>query len=427
METNFSTLDSSFPMQALYALGFQPLDLGEWTFVTPTILVLICLLGLTGNLCVISILLYNSRKAKPSLIHSLILNLSVSDLLLLMFSVPFRAAAYSPSIVAVGWFVCKTADWFTHVCMSVKSFTIAIVARSCFIYASNPAKQVTIPQVTICAVMLSTWVVASVLPLPECFFTGAKQNDSSVICLLDIPPQAQEMMAIFVKLYPFFVYLIPFTIAFFYFRRAYGQCQRRGTKTQNLRNQMRSRRLTIMLLTVTITFCIFWLPEWVSWLWFWHQLLSGPPPPQAFITLAQVLMLSLSCINPFIFLIMSEEFKEGFKDVWKRLISKKSLVVKDKDEDDEKDKGALTPEEVPPDSVSSPDPVPEQPITDDNEEQSCSQQNFGSQDSKENPVLPDVEQFWHEREANPSDQNNDPIPWEHDDATGGSEKSSAKM
>ncbi|KAG9490711.1 hypothetical protein GDO78_006173 [Eleutherodactylus coqui] len=426
METNFSTVDSNFPKQTLYAFGFQPLDLGEWTFITPTLLALICILGLAGNLCVISILFHNSRKAKPSMIHSLILNLSISDLLL-MFSVPFRVAVYSRSTLTVSWFVCRTADWFTHACMSVKSFTIAIVAKACFIYTSDPAKQVTISQVTICAVMMSTWVVASILPLPECFFTDAKQNYSSVICLISISSQAREIMAIFVKLYPLFVYLIPFTIAFFYFRRAYGQCQRRGTKTQNLRNQMRSRRLTMMLLSVTVTFCIMWLPEWISWLWFWHQPLGGPSPPQAFMTLAQVLMLSLSCINPFIFLVMSEEFKEGFKDVWKHLTSKKSLDVKGQDEDDVKDKGALTPE-VPLDSSPSPDHLPEHPTTNGFMEQSCSQQEFGSQDSKENPVLPDVEQFWNEREANPADQSNDPTPWENEGKdTVGSEMSSTKM
>ncbi|XP_072002243.1 G-protein coupled receptor 151 [Engystomops pustulosus] len=427
METNFSTVESSLSQQKTYALGLQQLDLGEWTFVTPTLLVLICLLGLAGNLCVIFILLHNSRKAKPSLIHSLILNLSVSDLLLLVFSVPFRVAAYSRSALTIGWFVCRTADWFTHTCMSVKSFTIATVSRSCFIYTRDPAKQVTIPQVTICAVLMSTWVVASVLPLPECFFTDAKQNDSSVKCLISIPFQAQEMMAIFVKLYPLFVYFIPFFIAFFYFWRAYGQCQRRGTKSQNLRNQMRSRRLTIMLLSVTVIFCIMWLPEWISWLWFWHQPQGGPSPPQALMTLAQVSMLSLSCINPFIFLLMSEEFQEGFKDIWKHFTSKKSLVVKDEDKNDVKDNGTLTPEVVQ-DSISSLDPVHEQPATDGSVEQSGSQQKLGSQDSKENPVLPDVEQFWNERDANPSDQNNDPVPWEHEEKdTGASDKPSTNM
>ncbi|CAJ0962395.1 unnamed protein product [Ranitomeya imitator] len=122
----------------------------------------------------------------------------------------------------------------------------------------------------------------------------------------------------------------------------------------------------------------------------------------------------------------AEEFKEGFKDVWKHINSKKTLDTKDKDEDVVKDLGALTPD-VPPDSTSFPDLVPERPTINGSIEQSCSQQNFGSQDSKENPVLPDVEQFWHEREANPSDQNNDPTPWEHEEDTVVSERSVPQM
>nr|DBA30835.1 TPA: hypothetical protein GDO54_006770 [Pyxicephalus adspersus] len=405
---NFSTMNSSLPKQTLYAGGFLPLDIEEWTLIIPILLILICLLGLVGNVCVIAVLLHNARKSKPSLIHSLILNLNISDLLLLMFSVPFRAAAYiSMPSQNLGWFVCKTADWFTHTCMSAKSITIAVAARACFMYASDPAKQVNLGHLTIFVVLMCSWLVAALLPLPECFFTDARQVNSSFLCLMNIPSQAQDIMRIFVKLYPVLVYCIPFTSAFFNFWRAYGQCQHRGTKTQNLRNQIRSRRLTMMLLSVTVCFCILWLPEWVSWLWIWHKSSSGPSPPQSFVILAQVLMFSMSCVNPLIFLVMSEDFKEGFKDIWKWMAFKKSL-----EGNDIPDQGALNSEVLADSTPPGPD-FSEQPTTNGQLEQSHSQQNFGSQDSKENPVLPDVEQFWHERESNPSEQNNDPTPWEH--------------
>lgn len=31
------------------------------------------------------------------------------------------------------------------------------------------------------------------------------------------------------------------------------------------------------------------------------------------------------------------------------------------------------------------------------------------------PILPDVEQFWHDRDTVPCVEDNDPIPWEHED------------
>ncbi|KAG8439257.1 hypothetical protein GDO86_005467, partial [Hymenochirus boettgeri] len=402
--TNFSTTNSSLAKEPLYVGGFQTLENGDWTFVIPTLLVVICLVGVTGNLCVISVLLHNTRKAKPTFIHSLILNLCVSDLLLLLFSVPFKIAAYFKSTLSFAWLLCRTADWYTHACMSSKSITIALIAKACFMYASNPAKQVNIKQHTVCAVLLSTWLVATTLPLPEWIFAVPEHSDGPPVCILDIPVQARELMAIYVKLYPVIVYCIPFTVAFFYFWRAYGKSQRRGTKTQNLRNQIRSRRLTIMLLSITITFSIMWLPEWISWLWVWHQSPGGPSPPQAFKVLAQIFMFSLSSINPLIFLFMSEEFKESFKDMWKHFTSKKSIAAPNVPDQEQGQVNGEDPLE------STPSLEPEKNgLT----EQSCSQQNFGSQESKENPVLPDVEQFWHERETNLTDQDNDPIPWEH--------------
>ncbi|KAM9311596.1 G-protein coupled receptor 151 [Gastrophryne carolinensis] len=404
---NFSITNSSLPQNTLPAGGFPTPEGEEWALGIPAVLIAICLLGLAGNLCVIVVLFHSSRKAKPSLIHALILNLSFSDLLLLMFSVPFRVAAYSRSTSNFGWFVCKTADWFTHACMSAKSFSLAIAARACFIYASNAAKQVSMGHLTISALLVCTWLVSAVLPLPEWLFTDARQTRGSFTCLMNIPAHAQQVMAIFVKVYPVVVYCIPFTLAFINFWRAYGQCQHRGTKTQNLRTQIPSRRHTLMLLSVTITFCILWLPEWVSWLWIWHQPPSGPSPPPALVTSAQILMFSLSCANPLIFLLMSEEFKEGFEEVWKCWTSKKTLPVHDS-----QDQGALN-TEVPPDSTNSLGAVSEHPADHQGVQQSFSQQNIGSPDSKENAVFPDVEQFWHGRESNPLDADNDPVPWEH--------------
>ncbi|XP_069057799.1 G-protein coupled receptor 151 [Pleurodeles waltl] len=403
---NFSSPNSSLLPQHIHlAGGYLPPDSREWKVMVPALLVVICLVGFAGNMCVIGILLHNSRKGKPSLIHSLIFNLSCADLLLLAFVVPFRAAVYSKETWNLGWFVCKTSDWFVHVCMTAKSITIAVVAKACYMYASNPTKQVNIKHHTIVAILVSTWLVAFILPLSEWFFTSTKQLAGSMVCLLDIPEYAHEFMAIFVKLFPIFVFCIPFLLECLYFWKAYSQCQRRGTKTQNLRNQIRSRRLTVMLLSVSLTFSFLWLPEWISWLWMWHLQRGGPSPPQAFKIMAQCVMFSISSVHPLIFLVMSEEFRECFKGLWKRIALKKTLAAPDNQETHVDNSEGL------PDSAH----YQEQLASPLHPEHSCSQHHLGSPDNKEAPVLPDVEQFWHERETLPSDQDNDPIPWEHQD------------
>ncbi|XP_045674823.1 G-protein coupled receptor 151 [Phyllostomus hastatus] len=401
--SNSSTMNVSLA-HLHFAGGYLPSDSKDWRTVVPALLVAVCLVGFVGNLCVIGILLHSAWKGKPSLIHSLILNLSLADLSLLLFSAPLRATAYSRAVWDLGWFVCKSSDWFIHTCMAAKSLTIVAVAKGCFMYASDPAKQVSIPSCTIWSVLVAIWAVASLLSLPECFFSTTRLHAGVEMCLVDVPAVAEEFMSMFGKLYPLLVFCLPLLFTSFYFWRAYGQCQKRGTKTQNLRNQRRSKQLTGMLVSIAVTSAVLWLPGWVAWLWVWHLRAGGLAPPQGFVALSQVLTFSISSANPLIFLAMSEESKDVLKDLWKWMMTRKHLAASESQE------APAGPSEVLPDTV----PSPESPVSTPEREGSG---------KAEIPVLPDVEQFWHERDTAPCVQDNDPIPWEHEDQeTGGCAK-----
>ncbi|XP_008819873.1 probable G-protein coupled receptor 151 [Nannospalax galili] len=402
-DSNSSIMNVSYA-HLHFAGGYLPSDSKDWRTIIPALLVAVCLVGFVGNLCVIGILLHNVWKGKPSMIHSLILNLSLADLSLLLFSAPVRATAYSKGVWDLGWFVCKSSDWFIHMCMAAKSLTIVAVAKVCFMYASNPAKQVSIHNCTIWSVLVTIWVVASLLPLPEWFFSTTRHLAGVEMCLMDVPAMAEKFMPMFGKLYPLLAFCLPLLLASFYFWRAYGQCKKQVTKTQNLRNQMRSKQLTVMLLSIAITSALLWLPEWIAWLWVWHLKAGGPTPPQGFIALSQVLMFSISSANPLIFLVMSEEFKEGLKGIWKWMITKKSPVASEFQGAPAGNSEAL------PDKVPSPESQTSIPEKDEPGSPNSSKEKI----EKVIPILPDVEQFWHERDAVPAAQDNDPIPWEHE-------------
>ncbi|XP_019594654.2 G-protein coupled receptor 151 [Rhinolophus sinicus] len=412
-DSNSSTMNVSLA-HLHFAGGYLPSDSKDWRTVIPAFLVAVCLVGFVGNLCVIGILLHSAWKGKPSLIHSLILNLSLADLSLLLFSAPVRATAYSKGVWDLGWFVCKSSDWFIHTCMAAKSLTIVAVAKVCFLYAKDPAKQGSVHTCTIWSVLAAIWAVASLLPLPEWFFSTTRLHAGVEMCLMDVPAVAEKFMSMFGKLYPLLVFCLPFLFASFYFWRAYGQCQKRGTKTQNLRKQMRSKRLTVMLLSIGITSALLWLPEWIAWLWIWHLKAGGRAPPQGFLALSQVLMFSISSTNPLIFLVMSEEFKEGLKGVWKWITTKRHPAAS---ESQEAPAGNL---EVLPENIPSPGSPTSMPEKEKTGSPSSSQEKT---EKAEIPILPDVEQFWHERDTVLCVQDNDPTPWEHEDReTGECEK-----
>ncbi|XP_078116538.1 G-protein coupled receptor 151 [Sander vitreus] len=412
--------------------SYQQLDPGELRVLVPVILGVICVLGVACNLTAMVILFANAHRGKLSLINSLVFNLMFADVLVLLFTVPFRAASYSKASWNLGWVVCKTADWFLQSCMAAKSFTVAVMAKACYRYVSNPTKQVSIHLGSMLVVFLFIWLSACSVTIPHLLFATLQREIRGMVCALKVPPEARDFMAVYVKAYPLGVYCAPLCFALMYFCRAYSQCQRRSSKTQNLRTQIRARKLTLMLFSLTVAMTVLWLPQWVVWVWEHHvaekeiegaqPLVSSLPP---LLTLsAQLLTFSLSLVNPLIVLFLSEEFREGYRGLWRRLTLRKQPPPKPK------------PGPHNPTTLQSPCPRPEtsgqlggerslrpsfsQDPT--SEAQPQPEQGEKSEEDrlslKDGIVLLDVEQFWHGRESGSNADENDPVPWEHQSKDG---------
>uniref|UniRef100_A0A9J8D1H4 GPCR-2037 n=1 Tax=Cyprinus carpio carpio TaxID=630221 RepID=A0A9J8D1H4_CYPCA len=414
---NISAENSSVDRRSfLERSGYQHLEHGDLRVLIPVVLGVICVLGFSGNVTAMGVLITNARKSKLSLINALILNLMLADGLVLAFAVPFKATAYSRASWTLGLFICKTCDWFLHSCMAAKSFTLAIMAKACYRYVSNPTKQVSIRLKTILVVLLFTWLLACAVPIPQWLFSTLQREANGMICVQTVPVDAQDFMSVYVKAYPLLAYCMPLSFALLYFWKAYGRCQRRFSKTQNLRTQIRSRKLTLMLFSLMVAMATMWLPQWVSWVWMRHALeTDGAFPPVLFTLSAQLLMFSISLINPLIILALSEEFREGYIGLWRRLTLRKQLPKQHKP-------GPHTPT-----APKSPTPRPEtsahlpphQPgRTEEQKPEKQVDQSEGQQESptnKDGIVLQDVEQFWQERETGSHSHENDPVPWEHQD------------
>lgn len=420
---NVSAPNGTLPRRWILEKGaYQHIQQAELKVLLPVGLGLISVLGFMANATAVGVLLGNARKSKLSLINALLLNLLMADALLLALAVPFKATAYSRDSWTLGLVVCKTCDWFVQSCMTAKSLTVAIMAKACYRYVSNPTKQVTIRLKTIAVVLLFTWLLAGVLPLPHWLFTALHEAHGGLLCVLEVPPEAREFMAFYVKAYPLVAFCAPLSFALLYFWRAHGRCQRRCSKTQNLRAQIRSRKLTLMLFGLTVAMASMWLPHWVAWVWLRHAAdRDGPVPPVLFVVAAQFSMFSISLANPLIVLALSEEFREGYKGLWRRLTLRKHAPKQQAKPGPHAPTAPRSPTPRPEASAHLPprnsdesradkQPQPQQP-----QPQQPQQQDSPGNDSKDGVVPPDVEQFWHEREGGSMSHENDPVPWEHQD------------
>ncbi|KAJ3587676.1 hypothetical protein NHX12_011273 [Muraenolepis orangiensis] len=412
---------------------------GELRVAVPALLGVLCITGLACNLTAMAILVSNGRRGKLSLLNALLFNLMFADGLVLAFSAPLRAAAYQRSSWTLGRPACKAADWFLQSCMVAKSFTVAVMARACYRYVSNPTKQVSVRLGSILAVLLFTWLAACSVTAPHWLFSALRRESRGPVCVLAPPPETRGFMWVYAKAFPLGVFCAPLSFALLYFWKAYGRCQRHGSKNQNLRTQIRSRKLTLMLFGLTVAMALLWLPHWVVWVWERHlQAERGesepvPSSPPLLLSLsAQLLTFSLSLVNPLVVLSLSEEFREGYRGLWRRLTMRKQPLPK--------------PGPHNPTSLMSPCPRPETsgqareegcassvrgPKTaesprgppseaeEEKREDGAGQREADRTSLKDGPVFPDVEQFWHERGTGSLTDENDPVPWENQGTTVG--------
>ncbi|KAM4049818.1 G-protein coupled receptor 151-like [Anomaloglossus baeobatrachus] len=363
----------------------------EVTVALPSLLTLICLLAVAGNLLLITILLQDCRRGRWSLVNCLVVQVGVADLLLALFCVPLRIATYAQQTWLFGSFFCRTAEWFLHSCLAVKSFTLAAIAHVRCRHVLTPPRLVPCGPRQVVTLLLSSWAVSLLLPLPLLLFAQLSVDKGSLTCGFHVPDDASSFMDVFSKVYPLLAYVLPMVFSFCCYIRALRRGERRIRVPDP---RVLSRRTTSMLMSVSLAFDAMWLPEWIVWIWSRHSSSGLLQPPSVLMVLAQVTLFLNCTINPAVFLAVSDEFREGLQNMWTTCRQCDSSGVSRRENGS--DMGTSTVQSL--------------------QDLHSTSALRGSQDSKtrEEKILPDVEHFWQHRGNTTTGEDSDhPMPWEY--------------
>ncbi|XP_069779147.1 G-protein coupled receptor 151-like [Narcine bancroftii] len=380
-----------------YAGGFQVLQAAELKVALPILLGVICLVGLAGNTMVVAVLMYDFRQAKSSVANGLIVLLSASDLLVLLFCAPLRAVTYSRPNWSFGWLMCKSSDYFLQACLSAKSFTLAAVGHARYQHVVKPKNYIHFKCRRLVALTCCIWSLSFLLPIPHWLFADIRHLGAATACVLVIPADAWHFMTAFGVAYPLAVYLLPLGFAMVCLVKALVKYKPGRNRTPNRRYEI--RRVTVMLLALSGAFAVMRLPEWVAWSWNRHRGPLSPAPPIALLVLAQVLTLANCTVNPLVLLAASEDFKEGVRSAWKVATRRGA---------GRRGGTATLGEKV---CLSIPRAGAASSI--------CALPTISAREdvpicrNLAQSIPPDVQYFWqHRRNATPADSN-DPVPWEN--------------
>ncbi|CAI5784923.1 Gprotein-likeprotein coupled receptor 151-like [Podarcis lilfordi] len=361
--------------------------------VLPLLLAGLCLASLAGNLLLLTVLIHELRRGKISPANALVLNLCSADLILVVCCLPTRIATYSRRSWVFGSFVCKATDWLLHGCLVAKSLTWAAVGQARYKHvvssssssSSSSSKCLGLSWRRLAGLLASAWLAALLLPLPHLLFTYLEAGGAPgglLYCVFRSPPYAANFMDVFSKVYPLIAYLAPAGFTFSCYWRAL-RAQRGGRRNRLAKpGSPQSKKVTWVLLGLTLLFQATWLPAWVAWLWERHSG-GGPQPPPALIFAAEVLIFLDGALNPGVFLATSGEFREGLRSLRRGLSCRGDEARRPRSEE--------TPQSL-------------QDLKEEEDREAAAAQE---------KVLPDVEHFWKDRRNTVAGEESDPVPWEH--------------
>ena len=293
---------------------------GIETIVIPIVFSLVVVLGCIGNTLVIVVILKNKTHFRNTT-NIFILNLSMADMLFLIFCVPFHATIYTVPDWPFGQFMCKFVHFVQFASMVASVFTLVMMAFDRYLAVAYPirTKHIRRPGIAL-VVSIFIWVFSTAMAMPwPVFYTVRVYREFGplplAICADDWGEAWDDRPTYFLVLF-IIGYAIPLIMIFIMSAlMLYQLWTRRGPRGSFSAETCRARgKVTRLVIVVVVVFSVCWLPSHVMWLWS-NYFIATFRRTYAFYyarIFAHVLSYANSSMNPIIYAFLSENFRKYF-------------------------------------------------------------------------------------------------------------------
>lgn len=289
--------------------------------------------SLLGN-TMVAIVVYRDRRMKTT-VNFLIVNMAVSDFLCTVFVVPksitqiFTYASAWLITGAVGDALCKMVHFLQDVTVAVSLLSLLMIAIERFYTISCPVIANPIPNNRCALMILSTWLVAFLMYITNFFTFKLYIEEEDSLCfhswehLVADPLEARKIEFL---LHTILALIVPFTIVTALYAIILIRIKRISvpedvSSVGPSRQQKRNRNVLRMLLAVVIAFGFCWFPfiifTYVALFGWIYKDQDIPCGLTIFGECALYLAYLQSSVNPAIYFVFSENYRQGLKKlIW---------------------------------------------------------------------------------------------------------------
>nr|KAG5708305.1 hypothetical protein BaRGS_034336 [Batillaria attramentaria] len=283
---------------------------------------LIFLLGITGNVLVVFIVLRN--KAMQTITNIFITNLAVSDICICLLAVPFTPMSFFFNSWVFGKALCHLVPMTLCITVYVSTLTSTAIAVDRYFVIVYPFKPRM--KVYMCVLMIiAIWIISISISLPLGIYHKIIKDDNSTSYSCNEKWPRSQARQFFTVTSLVLQYIVPCTIITFCYSMVSLALRRRskvkigsGARSRE-REELeirRKKRTNKMLIAMVVIFVSCWMPLNVVLLvrdyqesvmnWYYFTLIFF---------IAHVIAMSSTIYNPFLYAWMNDNFKKEFKTV----------------------------------------------------------------------------------------------------------------
>ncbi len=286
--------------------------------VVPIIFTLISVLGFTGNMLVIIVVLANRQMRNTT--NLLILSLSVADLFFIIICVPFTAMSYAMTTFPFGIVWCRTYQYVVQVTAYVSIYTLVLMSLDRYLAVVHPISSMTLrTERNTVVVIVLCWIVILLGNIPVMLQHGVIEYDfngeARSACINLNHFRDKNAARIFYGCFFVFAYVLPLALIVVLYgtmlkRLLHGVVPRGNQSSESNRSR---RRVTRLVVIVVVIFALCWLPIQVIFM-----IKEFGTFPQSYVFMAiqiasNCLAYMNSCVNPILYAFLSDNFRKSFR------------------------------------------------------------------------------------------------------------------
>ncbi|XP_046573996.1 allatostatin-A receptor-like [Haliotis rubra] len=288
------------------------------SIIVPVIFGVVFILGLIGNLLVILVVLFDKKMRNTT--NILILSLAFADLLFIIFYVPFTAAEYALPVWPFGNAWCKLTRFMAYVSALASVYTLVLLSLDRYLSVVHVIRSMRYrtERNTWLAVVV-TWGGILLGNIPILFqygeFTYTHRFENRSACLNVANIHDPRVGKVFFSCFLAFGYVIPLCAICLMYGLMVNRllCGVVPGDDQCAESFRAKKRVTRMVIIVIASFALCWLPIQIILI---IRAFGHYPHDMGFVGLemaANCLAYMNSCVNPFLYAFLSENFKRSFR------------------------------------------------------------------------------------------------------------------